>query len=75
MPFTNTWPAWSPTTNRCCSSSSLVHTLEPSPNSVPLARASASSASAAVNSRATGPNTSSVATRMAGVMPVITVGR
>src|SRR5664279_1884789 len=38
-PLTKTCPDWSSLTNRCCSSLSFVHTLDPSPNSVALATA------------------------------------
>ena len=74
MPLTKTWPGLELGHEPPLLVGSLVHTLDPSPNSVPLATANASSASAATKSRATGPNTSSVATRIPGLIPVIPWG-
>ena len=74
MPLTKTAPASRSRTKRSCSSRSLVHTLDPSPNSVALASSTAASASGTRNTVATGPNSSSEKTRISRVTPVSTVG-
>ncbi|CNI69268.1 Uncharacterised protein [Mycobacterium tuberculosis] len=69
-----TWPASMSSMNRCCSASSLVHALEPSPKVVALAISIASSMPDARYIEATGPNTSSVYSAMSLVISVTTVG-
>jgi hypothetical protein len=70
----NTAPASTPASNRAASASSRVHTLAPSPYGVAFASRSASSASAARSTAATGPNVSSAAAGMSGVTSASTVG-
>ena len=74
MPFTNTCPASISSMNRARSAASFVHTLEPSPNDVSLARRIASAASRTRKRAATGPNSYSVYAGEPAVMPVNTVG-
>ena len=74
MALTNTAPASISSMQRRCSSSSFVHTLEPSPKVVELATSMAASRSGTRSTMATGPKSSSWATGMSGVTPESTVG-